>query len=204
MAVAEVIETRAYFRRKRPGHSKASLPQRQRRFQTPRQMDDDPPMVPAEEFGRPLRDPSLVPAPTQEPVPPARNPVIPSIAHEALSAPWMGPVNLHYRDDDPETSDQATPGDSEPESSDADSETDDDEVGLGGFSDRGLPDIFETDADLNAAEYSQCSHFRNLGIDAYRYYYCMQHLMTSVQTILTCCASSRCGLMIQLSPTNFS
>lgn len=124
MAVAGVIETRAYFRRQKNVHRKFPLAQKHQKHQAPQPMDDDPPMIPTDKPDHPAL------LPTQDPSTPARNPGISSIARKALSAPWTGVADLHHGDDNLEDlddlGDQTAPpiptSDSiEPGSSDVDS-----------------------------------------------------------------------------------
>jgi hypothetical protein len=169
MAVAGVIETRAYFRRQRTtGCSNPDLPRKHKRLETPQPADDDSPMLSSEDFGHLPPDPSQSPTLNSIPDPSSspRNSAISGIVHKALSFPWAGPVDLRYEDKNPEDSDDVScrttqpipaPGsDTEPRSSDVDfSEADDSEVEFGESSAGRFPDIFETDADLNATEYSE-------------------------------------------------
>ena len=84
----------------------------------------------------------------------------------------MGSADFHYTDDDglEDSNDiggqavQAVPisessgTDSERESSDTDSDVDGSDIGSSASNVGESPDIFETEADLNAAEYSKCPH----------------------------------------------
>ena len=173
MAVAGIIETRAYFRKRGMDRSKSPRPRKRQQVQTLQPTDDGLWTTSAEELGDPPLDLPPVPAHTQDPGPLPRNPAISSVAREALSAPWTGLVDSHRGDDDVEDSNDIngqttepiqTPGSAEPGSSDVDSGTDDEEVGLtdlgvrlSGSSTEVFPDIFETDADLNTTEYSKHS-----------------------------------------------
>ena len=162
MAVAEVIEARAYFRKRGTESPGSPRPQKRQRLQTP-MPEDALPHIPLLDIAPP--DPLPSPAPTL----PSMDPAISRAVHGALSAPWTGPASFHYGDDDvfEDSSDDAsrpaqpTPitGPTEPESSDTDLETDmdDDDPELSGSEVEEVPDILETNADLNAAEYSECT-----------------------------------------------
>ena len=165
MAVAQVIETRAYFHEQDTKSPEPPQPRKRRRLQTPT-LDSDSLQPPAwQEHGCTPppdvaeQDPS--PSPTQAPTPPPRSPVVSKVVREALSAPWIGSADFHYGDDDnfEDPNDepaQPVPGPAELSSSETDSDTDmDDDVGSN-ESDMGeVSDIFETNADLNAAEHSE-------------------------------------------------
>ena len=169
MAVAKVIEARAYFRERDTESPEPPQPRKRRRLQTPVLGDDS--SQPPTQRGRgctPLsdieqRDPPPSPAPAPAPLP--RDPAVSNAAREALSAPWAGPVGLRYDNDDgfestSDTSREPThpvPGPAELESSDMDSDTDTDGDGCGSSKPNmgDISDIFETNADLNTAEYSE-------------------------------------------------
>jgi hypothetical protein len=89
-------------------------------------------------------------------------------AHDALSTPWAGSMDFRYADDDSledenDSSSRAvrpepTPSPTEPGSSDTDSEVDKSDVESSRSEAGEFPDIFETEADLNTAEYSKYPH----------------------------------------------
>ena len=166
MAVAQVIETRAYFHEQDTESPEPPRPRKRQRLQTP-MLDDDllrPPewrergCTPPPDIVQ--RDPS--PSPSQAPTPLPRNPVVSKVAHEALYVPWTGSVDFHYGDDDifEDPNDepaQPTPGPVELSGSGSDSDTDADDENAGSSESdtREVSDIFETNADLNAAEHSE-------------------------------------------------
>ena len=154
----------------------------------------------------PLPDP--LPSPTLSPAsgPLPRNQAISKAACEALSTPWKGPADFCYGDDgvfedSNDVSGQSAqlvpipdPVEPEPESSDTNSESDADDDGAGsnGSDTEEFPDIFQTDADLNADEYSKytiISSYRPSGL--FLTNTTTQHLRTSVWTTLTYSVSSR-------------
>ena len=177
MAVSKVIEARAYFRERDTESPDSPRPHKRQRLQTPTLEDNSPQPHAWQERGcTPLpdivqHDPPLLPTPA--PAPPPADPIVSKAAHEALSAPWVGSTDFRYNDDDDNGDDDnnilkdtgdvgsglahPVPSPTEPESSDIDSDVDVDsddarssEPGVGG-----LLDIFETNADLNTAEYSE-------------------------------------------------
>ena len=115
-----------------------------------------------------VRLPDPLPSPT--PASSSKDPAISGAVHDALSAPWTGPGEFHYGDEDTfvssDTDDetaQTVPiaGSTESDSSNTDSEADldvdmdNDDFGSGGSDIEDTPDVFETNADLNAAEYCE-------------------------------------------------
>jgi hypothetical protein len=168
MAVVGVIETRSFFRKRGAESPGSPRPQKRQRLQTP-VLKDLLPQTPAQQEQSYPHPPDITPpdpAPSPTPAPLSRNPVISNATHEALSAPWTGPADFRYGDDDvfKDFSDEAAQpapvaGPTEPESSDTDSEADvddDDFASSESDTEDSVPDIFETNADLNAAEYSKC------------------------------------------------
>ena len=170
MVVAEVIETRAYFHEQDTESPEPPRPCKRQRLQTPIPEDNlpQPPAQQEQSYTPPdVAQQVLFLSPTTSPAPLPRNLVVSRAANEVLSAPWMGPGALR-RDDDDIFEDSNDIGDKvaqplsipspmESESSDMDSDTDIDDDGIGSSrSDTGgIPNIFETNADLNAAEYSE-------------------------------------------------
>ena len=163
MAVAEILETRAYFH-KPERESPGSPPPKRPRLQTPVPEDTQPqgPLPP----DICLPDPSPSPTPASS----SKDPAISGAVRNALSAPWTGPGDFRYNDEDSfDSSDiddelaQPVPivGPTEPDSSDTDSEADldadmdNDGFGSGRPDTEDSPDVFETDVNLNAAEYSE-------------------------------------------------
>jgi len=178
MAVSKVIEARAYFHEQDTESPESPRPCKRQRLQTPVLEDNLPESLAQQEQGYtpPLDITSHPPSPssTQVPAPPCRNPVISKAAHEALSAPWAGPTDFHHGDDDTfedssdiggETAQPVSiPGPTEPSGSDTESDVDVDSDNADGNNigpseaEMGeVPDIFETNADLDAAEYSECT-----------------------------------------------
>ena len=168
MAVAKVIEARAYFRERETESPEPPRPRKRWRLQTHVREDNSP--QPAAQRGQgctPLPDiiqpdSSLSPAPAPDPLP--KDPAVSNAAREALSAPWAGPAGFHYSDDGFEsTSDTSrelahhVPGPAELSSSDMDSDAnmDGNNCGSSKSNMRDVSDIFETNADLNTAEYSE-------------------------------------------------
>ena len=176
MAVAAVIETRAYFGNKRSAETpEPSPPQKRQRVtvNTP-----EPHSLPQQwEYHTPppgdiLPPPSPVAAVTTPPSDPATSKVA---CTAALSAPWSGPADFRYCDDnafedsndinndrvqlDPIVKDGDTNVEDSDMDLDVDSEMDPDESSdgdrVGGFDPESVPDIFETDAELSAEEYSE-------------------------------------------------
>lgn len=154
MAVAGVIETRAYFHKRDPESPELVQPRKRQKLQTPTP-EGDSAQQPMEQVTPQDYSPSATPA-----LP--RNPDISRVAYMALSTPWSGLADFRGGDDDifEDSNDidyeapQPTPvsDPTELESSDTDSDLD---VGAS-ESDRGeVPDIFETNADLNTEEYSE-------------------------------------------------
>ena len=169
MAVAEVIETRAYFGKRGAEGPESPQPQKRQRLRnseldnrnllptpTPEASGYTPPQA--------VAPPNPLPSPTPAPSPPSKNLVVSQAAHEALSAPWTGPADFRYGDDkvfedsNDTNGETALPvliaGPTESEGSDTDSEGDDDGIGSSRTNVEDIPDIFEADADLNAEEYS--------------------------------------------------
>ena len=154
MAVAGVIETRAYFLKQDTESLELVQPRKRQKLQTPTP-EGDLPQQPMEQAA------SQDSAPSTTPVLP-RNLDISRAARMALSTPWSGPVDFHGGDDDTlEVSNdinyeapQPTPisDPTELESSDTDSDLD---VGASESDGGEVPDIFETNADLNTEEYSE-------------------------------------------------
>ena len=108
--------------------------------------------------------------------PPPTNPIS-RAAHDALSTPWVGSADFRYTDDDgledsndigsqavqpvpirDPTEPESSGTDPERESSNTDSDIDGSDIGSSASDMGESPDIFETEADLNAAEYSKCPH----------------------------------------------
>jgi hypothetical protein len=161
MAVAEILETRAYFRTRDKRSPDSPQPQKCQSLPTPILEDNSP-----ETLDITPPEPLFQPTPAHL----VMDPITSNAAHEALSNPWAGPADFRYGDDDTfeDSNDindevaQPVPitGPAESESSDTGSETDasgDDSNDLGSsdFDMEEVPDIFETNADLNAAEYSE-------------------------------------------------
>lgn len=155
MAVAGVIETKAYFRKRGAETSESPQPQKRQRVVVP--VLDTPDNAP------------LVPSPPMVADPPSENLLTSEAARTALSGPWTGPTNFHpgdndvFEDSNDITNDrvqfdpivQDPHADSELETSDTDFGADSGDIELSGSDTEGVPDIFETNADLNAAEHSE-------------------------------------------------
>ena len=156
MAVAGIIETRAYFRKRATDNSEPYQPRKRQRV-----------AAPLPEFLKPSPDhwpDNELPAPSPTPtLTSSLNPTASEVAHTALSASWNGPADPHYNDDEVfEDSNDLDGGDTwlepivsavESESSDADSEDSDFESNVSETEE--APDIFDTNVDLNAAEHSE-------------------------------------------------
>jgi hypothetical protein len=168
MAVAGVIETKAYFRKRGTGASESPRPQKRRRVSIPAP-EPRPPraLTPERHWPPPPEDTSLDPSPAPASSPPSGDPVTSEAARTALSTPWTGPADFRYGDDEVFESSNDISNDrvrfdpiiedtyAEPGSSDTDSSTDGDDIGPSGSDTEGVPDIFETNADLNVAEHSE-------------------------------------------------
>lgn len=167
MAVAGVIETRAYFRKRGAENAESPQPWKRQRLQTSTPEDDTrQSYTPA---------PNVTPQdPSPPPAPAPLSGVISTAAREALSVPWAGPADFRYGDDDDfEDSNDVNGetvhpvpivGPAELGNSDTDSETDmdsDDDGGSSRSSMGEVPDTFDTNTDLNAAEYSERAVFHH-------------------------------------------
>ena len=160
MAVAGVIEAKAYFRKRGAEAPESLSPQKRQRVAISTPESCLPQTLSQEQC---LPD-SAPPAPS--PALPV-DPVTSKAARTALSTPWTGPAGFCYGDDevfegsndiandtvrlDPIIEDTCA----ESESSDTDSGTDIDDDESSGSDMEGVPDIFETNADLNEAEHSE-------------------------------------------------
>lgn len=165
MAVAGVIETRAYFHKQDMENPDSVQPRKRRKLRIPTP-EGDPPQQPTERATAPVditpQDPS--PSPTTTPLT-SGDQNISRAAHAALSAPWSGLANTCGGDNDIlEVSNDvdfrvpqpAPVSDStELSSSDTDLDSDVDCDGASGPDVGEVPDIFETNADLNTEEYSE-------------------------------------------------
>jgi len=173
MAVAKVIETRTYFHERDTESPESPRPCKRQRLETPVPRNDSPQPLTQQEQGY-TPPPNAVshypsPSPARVSTPLPKDPVISKAAREALAGPWTGPTNFCYDDDenfdDPndigvETAQPVpVPDPTEPESSDteSDADADIDDAGLSESDVGEVPDIFETNADLDAAEYSECT-----------------------------------------------
>ena len=166
MAVAKVIETRAYFHEQCTESTESSQPHKFRRLQTP-MLADDSPLLPVQQAQGYTAPQDIMPQHhSPSPTPPPQSTVVLRAACKALSAPWTGPADFHYGDDDvfknsndagSETTQHVPiPNPAELESSDTDEDADEDasDIRLDRSSVE-IPDIFETNADLDAEEYSE-------------------------------------------------
>lgn len=168
MVVAGVIETKAYFRKRGTEASESSQPRKRQRVTIPTPEPCPPQALVQEQRCTPPLDTALsAPSPVLVTTPSPGNPVTSKAACTALSTPWAGPAGFRYGDDevfegsndvgnegvqlDPITEDTRT----ETEDSDMDSGTDADDVESSGSDTEGVPDIFETNANLNMAEHSE-------------------------------------------------
>ena len=129
---------------------------------------DDSPLLPVQQEQGYTAPQDIMPQHhSPSPTPPPQSTVVSRAAHEALSAPWTGPADFRYGDDDvfknsndaggETTQHVPIPNPAELESSDTDSDADEDtnDVRLDRSSAEEIPDIFETNADLDAEEYSE-------------------------------------------------
>jgi len=165
-AVAGIIEARAYFRKRSIEDPESPRPRKRQRHQVSGPNDDTLSTRPIEEA--PGDNPQLDAAPPDPLSPPALDPTPESLAISqatcnALSTPWTGPAD--FRDVDGEVFDDSNDAGiktaqpapvtapTEPESSDTDSEAGGDGIGPDGADEE--PDVFETHAELNTAEYSE-------------------------------------------------
>ena len=170
MAVAGVIRTRAYFRTQDVDGSESPQPRKRQRVTTPT-LEFLPPLTPARERGpTPLFEnipptPSLVPAPALP-----RDSAISEAACTGLSVPWAGTACFRYDDSEvfEDSNDVNYKGvQFEPISDTAESESSSTDTDLSSDSDLNndsesdgsetgeVPDVFDTNADLNAGEYSE-------------------------------------------------
>ena len=153
MAVAGVLKTRAYFQKHSLDDTESSqLRKRQKvaapalEFWPPSQQDNKPPTSP----------PNPTPASATDPTSDA--------ARIALSVPWTGPTDFRYDDDEAfedlneasldEIEIEPAVSTPEPEGSDAGSDEDSD-ASESDPSEAGVSGMFDTNIDLNAAEYSK-------------------------------------------------
>ena len=214
MAVAGVIETRAYFGNKR--RADKSEPSRPRKRQRVTVYTPEPHSLPQQgEWHTPLPEnipPAPSPAAAATTLP--SDPTTPKVTcAAALSAPWSGPADFRYCDSDAfEDSNDINndkvrldpivdDSDANVEDSDMDSDTysetdlDGSSSGdrLGGFNPESVPDIFETDAEMSAAEHSEwmvapsCCCLEELTSKLNH----TQHLTILGWTTLTSCVSFR-------------
>lgn len=164
MAVAGVLKTRAYFRKHGSDDSESPpFKKRQRvvaptlEFQLPLTPTQREPSPPCQRYSEPTTPPpNPTPALTIDPTSDA--------AHIALSAPWMGPADFHYNDNEDfgdldeagcdGTQLESTDGTPEPEGSDAGSSGDSD-TSESDQSEVKVSDTYDANVDLNAAEFSK-------------------------------------------------
>lgn len=155
MAVAGVIETKAYFHKRGTEASESPQPQKRQRVVVPAPNTPD--------------NISLAPSPPIAADPPSGNPLTSKVAQTALSGPWTGPADFRPSDDNifEDSNDvgndrvrfdpiiQDPHADPESETSDTGSDMDGNDTEPSGSDTEGVPDIFETNADLNAAEHCE-------------------------------------------------
>ena len=177
MAVAEVIETKAFFRKRCPEASKSSRPPKHQRL-TSHALEPRPfsQAGSQEQCRTPLPD-NIPPAPSPVvPVaaPPSEGPTDPkSTCTAALSARWSGPghfdncKNRIFEDSsnisDSEIQPDAITEDAYTSSEDADTNSDTgsdmpsdgNSVESDGIGSEWVPEIAETDAEMNAAEHGK-------------------------------------------------
>jgi hypothetical protein len=166
MAVAGIIETRAYFRKQDADDSEPPRPRKRQRVVTP-MPEFLPPLVPAQRELSPAHPPDnelLTPSPAPAPAS-SVNPTTRRVVRTALSSSWAGPADLHYDDDETfeDSNDVGHRGIQlepivspvESESSDTDSDAEDGDFDLNRSEIDEGPDIFDTDVDLNATEHSE-------------------------------------------------
>jgi len=182
MAVAGVIETKVYFR-KRGGEALDSPRPEKRKRVTSRVPESSslPQVTPQQEQHHtpPLDDipPAPSPAASAAALPPRDPAASKAACAAALSAPWSGPVHFHDCDNevfedsndisndkvrlDPIIEDTSTNQEDPDVDSDMTSDTcseagsDHESVGIGGFDSGWDPDIAETDAEMDRAEHSE-------------------------------------------------
>jgi len=162
MAVAGVVETRTYFHKRDADGSESPQPRKRQRV-TSLVMEPAFPVTPAQQEPSPTNlldnePPTPLHTLTQ---PSPMDPTISKATHTALSAPWTGPTDFHYNDDEvfEDSNDvdyagielEPIIGIAEPDPSDLD----DDEGELSGSETGGIPGVFDTNADLNTATYSE-------------------------------------------------
>ena len=100
MAVAKIIETRAYFHERDTESSESSRPRKFRRLRTP-MLTDDSPLLPVQQEQSYTAPQDIMPQHhSPSPTPPPQSTIVSRAAHEALSAPWTGPADFRYSDDD--------------------------------------------------------------------------------------------------------
>ena len=167
MAVAGIIETKAYFRKRGADDSEPPRAAKRQRVTTP-PLEFPPPPTPIQQEPSPVRPLGIEPpAPALSPTPiSSASPTILEAARAAMSVSWRGSADLRYNDDDifEDSNDVGHKGAQfDPiisaagsESSDMDSE-DDGDFESNRSETEDVPDIFDTNVDLNTTEHSECS-----------------------------------------------